>query len=95
MKRTAPSAAPPVASTVGIWIELLFLNTEVTALVTQRSPGSLRKFCKRHGIRIRTIPGERRDAAGNAEIDHQHGRKYILYSEFIKGCERAAEKGEQ
>jgi hypothetical protein len=69
MKRTVASV--PVAATVaGIWIELLWLDQHTTEIITGRAISTLRKFCRRHGIRIYTIPGERKDADGSTSIDH-------------------------
>jgi len=75
----------------GVWIEQLWFDQPITKLITGRATSTLKKFCKRHGIEIHTIPGEKVDGT----TDHRRVRSFILHSEYIAGSKRAAEKGER
>jgi hypothetical protein len=79
----------------GLWIEQLWFDRATTELITGRAISTLKKFCKRHGVRIYTIPGEKVDGNGSVTTDHRRVRSYILHSEYLSGSKKAAEKGER
>lgn len=90
-----PAIAIGTTTGPGVHIEVLWFDQPITELITGRAISTLKKFCKRRGVRIYTIPGEKVDGNGHVTTDHRRVRSFILNSEYISGCIKAAEKGER